>query len=125
MNNQLHAVAARRQSHARASYEQPSEYGGSLTLLSSVAERVSHGGHAVPDAVVRRRFAAGLENFENLYKVLVDAWVLYDNAGEEPRQHAEAIAIANNTALVTVIDGQIVRVHPRLPANDDHGDHRK
>jgi hypothetical protein len=33
---------------------------------------------------VRRRFTAGLENFENLYKPLVDAWVLYDNAGDEP-----------------------------------------
>ncbi len=52
--------------------------------IARVAERVSHGGHAVPDSVVRRRFAAGLENFENLYKPLVDAWVLYDNAGEEP-----------------------------------------
>ena len=52
--------------------------------IARVAERVSHGGHAVADAVVRRRFDAGLKNFENLYKPLVDAWVLYDNAGEEP-----------------------------------------
>jgi len=52
--------------------------------IARVAERVSHGGHSVPDSVVRRRFAAGLENFENLYKPLVDAWVLYDNASEEP-----------------------------------------
>ena len=52
--------------------------------IARVAERVGHGGHAVPDAVVRRRFAAGLENFDSLYKPLVDAWVLYDNASEEP-----------------------------------------
>ncbi|HYQ00462.1 MAG TPA: zeta toxin family protein [Polyangiaceae bacterium] len=52
--------------------------------IACVAERVSYGGYAVPDSVVRRRFTAGLENFENLYKPLVDAWVLYDNAGEEP-----------------------------------------
>jgi len=52
--------------------------------LARVAERVRHGGHQVPDSVVRRRFTAGLKNFETLYKPLVDAWVLYDNAGDEP-----------------------------------------
>ena len=54
------------------------------SALARVAERVGHGGHSVPDAVVRRRFAAGLENFEKVYKSLVDDWGLYDNAGEEP-----------------------------------------
>lgn len=49
-----------------------------------VTERVAHGGHFVPDAVVRRRFAAGKANFESLYKALVDAWVLYDNSGDQP-----------------------------------------
>ncbi len=32
------------------------------------------------------------------------------------RQRAQAIATANNTALVTVIDGEIVRVHPKPSA---------
>ena len=81
-------------SYARWIREWRSEgYGVSLWFLAlpspeaaiaRVAERVGHGGHAVPDAVVRRRFAAGLLNFEKLYKPLVDAWVLYDNAGHEP-----------------------------------------
>ncbi len=52
--------------------------------LSRVAERVRQGGHGVPDEVVRRRFLAGRENFETLYKPLVDEWVHYDNAGTEP-----------------------------------------
>jgi predicted ABC-type ATPase len=52
--------------------------------LSRVAERVRQGGHDVPDDVVRRRFASGLENFESLYKPLVDKWLLYDNSGQEP-----------------------------------------
>ena len=52
--------------------------------IARVAERVGHGGHAVPDAVVRRRLAAGMKNFENVYKSLVDDWALYDNAGQEP-----------------------------------------
>jgi len=35
------------------------------------------------------------------------------------RQRAEAIAIANNTALVTVVDGKIVRAHPKQIANGE------
>jgi predicted ABC-type ATPase len=52
--------------------------------LSRVAERVRQGGHDVPEEVVRRRFASGLENFEILYKPIVDKWLLYDNSGPEP-----------------------------------------
>jgi predicted ABC-type ATPase len=51
--------------------------------ISRVAERVRQGGHHVPDDVVRRRFAAGRENFETLHKPLVDEWILYDNTDRE------------------------------------------
>jgi hypothetical protein len=33
------------------------------------------------------------------------------------RQRAEAIALATNTALVTIVDGEIVRLHPKHDAN--------
>jgi predicted ABC-type ATPase len=49
-----------------------------------VAGRVRQGGHDIPEGVIRRRFAAGRSNFERLYRDVVDDWVLYDNAGEEP-----------------------------------------
>jgi predicted ABC-type ATPase len=52
--------------------------------ISRVAERVRQGGHDVPEEVVRRRFLAGLENFDQIYKPLVDEWLHYDNAGSEP-----------------------------------------
>ena len=52
--------------------------------MSRVAERVRQGGHAVPEDVVRRRFVSGRENFEILYKPIVDKWLLYDNSGQEP-----------------------------------------
>lgn len=52
--------------------------------ISRVRTRVEQGGHDVPEAVIRRRFAAGLKNFHALYKRLVDAWDLYDNAEAEP-----------------------------------------
>jgi predicted ABC-type ATPase len=52
--------------------------------ISRVRERVAQGGHFVPDAVVRRRFEAGWRNFEEVYKSLVDGWLLYDNSDEQP-----------------------------------------
>lgn len=53
--------------------------------VARVAERVRQGGHAVPDAVIRRRFASGLRNFLALYKSLADDWVLFDSAESPPR----------------------------------------
>ena len=52
--------------------------------LARVAQRVLQGGHDIPPDTVRRRFAAGLHNFEHLYAPLVDAWALYDNTGSVP-----------------------------------------
>lgn len=52
--------------------------------IARVAQRVKQGGHDIPEAVIRRRFAAGLANFEHLYAPRVDAWALYDNSGEQP-----------------------------------------
>jgi len=52
--------------------------------IDRVAERVRQGGHNVPGDVIRRRFAAGIRNFEQVYRDAVDAWAMYDNAGDEP-----------------------------------------
>ena len=52
--------------------------------VARVSARVAHGGHAIPEAVIRRRFATGLHNFHKLYKVLVDSWTHYDNSGQSP-----------------------------------------
>ncbi len=52
--------------------------------IERVATRVSQGGHAIPEDVIRRRFEAGWRNFTSLYRTLVDAWQVYDNAGGEP-----------------------------------------
>ncbi len=54
------------------------------TAIARVASRVRQGGHDVPETVIRRRFTAGLENFNRLYKGAVDDWVLYDNTGAKP-----------------------------------------
>lgn len=52
--------------------------------IARVKFRVRQGGHNVPEDVIRRRFAAGLKNFEQFYMPRVDAWVRYDNSGDEP-----------------------------------------
>jgi predicted ABC-type ATPase len=54
------------------------------TAIARVGERVRQGGHDVPNEIIRRRFKAGLRNFHELYKPLVDAWALYDNSGDRP-----------------------------------------
>ena len=54
-----------------------------------VAQRVLEGGHDVPEAVIRKRFDAGWRNFEQLYRDLVDGWILYDNLGDEPKRLVE------------------------------------
>jgi predicted ABC-type ATPase len=48
--------------------------------IERVAQRVKQGGHYIPDAVIRRRFAQGLHYFHTLYKPLVDTWTEIDNA---------------------------------------------
>lgn len=52
--------------------------------VARVAQRVKQGGHNIPEPVIRRRFVAGVENFEQNYAPIVDAWALYDNSGSEP-----------------------------------------
>jgi predicted ABC-type ATPase len=52
--------------------------------MARVAARVAQGGHDVPEDIIRRRYSSGFRNFENIYKDLVDAWILYDNSGSIP-----------------------------------------
>lgn len=52
--------------------------------VARVQQRVRQGGHDIPEAVIRRRFSAGLSNFHLHYAPAVDAWALYNNAGEVP-----------------------------------------
>lgn len=54
------------------------------SAIARVAERVRQGGHDIPENIIRRRFAAGLRNFQDHYRPLVDTWALYDNSGERP-----------------------------------------
>jgi len=53
--------------------------------IARVESRVAQGGHAVPEPVIRRRFDAGLRNFDIIYRKIVSSWSVYDNAGQTPK----------------------------------------
>jgi hypothetical protein len=56
--------------------------------LSRVKERVSRGGHDVPEPVIRRRFDRSMENFLLHYRPLAEVWTLFDNSGKTPKMIA-------------------------------------
>jgi predicted ABC-type ATPase len=59
--------------------------------IARVHQRVKAGGHNVPEETIRRRFAAGLRNYENIYKPIVDERVLYDNSFTTPNLIEEGV----------------------------------
>ena len=52
--------------------------------IERVKARVAQGGHSVPEDIIRRRYQAGLHNFIQIYRELVDTCLVYDNSGEQP-----------------------------------------
>ncbi len=53
--------------------------------LRRIAARVKQGGHSVPRRDVLRRFTRSRNNFEKHYRLLADAWSVYDNSGRTPK----------------------------------------
>jgi predicted ABC-type ATPase len=51
--------------------------------ISRVAQRVKQGGHNVPEAVIRRRYQAGLDKF-SFYAEQVNDWALFNNDDNFP-----------------------------------------
>ncbi|MBI2298027.1 MAG: zeta toxin family protein [Armatimonadetes bacterium] len=64
-----------------------------------VRHRVADGGHAVPEADVRRRYANGMRNLLEIYRPTADRWRVYDNS-DSP-----------SLRLVVESEGGIVTVH--------------
>lgn len=62
------------------------------TCLARIAARVSGGGHAVPEADVRRRFVRGAANFAS-YAGAVSRWTILDTRLAEPRPVASGTPI--------------------------------
>ena len=53
--------------------------------LARVRRRVAQGGHGLPEATIRRRFARSAGYFERHYKGLVDEWYVWDSLEDEFR----------------------------------------
>ncbi len=51
--------------------------------IKRVELRVKHGGHYIPEDVIRRRFERGLMNL-NKYQIAVDEWKIWDTSHGEP-----------------------------------------
>ena len=49
------------------------------TAIERVRQRVTMGGHHVPDDIIRRRFHASWHNFQNFYRDLVDEWEIWES----------------------------------------------
>jgi predicted ABC-type ATPase len=75
--------------------------------LSRVKERISRGGHDVPEAVIRRRFDRSMRNFLFHYRSLAKMWTLFDNSGEIPNviafQRDETIRIIDRSAYSELV----------------------
>ena len=56
-------------------------------VVARVARRVAAGGHAIPEADVRRRFQRGRPMFEGVYKPLVDRWYHWTSDDQGLRLH--------------------------------------
>jgi len=69
--------------------------------MERVAERVSKGGHNIPQDIIVRRYYEGIYNLFNIYMSIVDTWVLVNNS-ETPRSiiasggKDQELAIVNN-----------------------------
>jgi len=50
--------------------------------VKRVETRVKEGGHDIPEKVIRRRYENGLNNFFNIFRLLVNDWMFIENSGE-------------------------------------------
>jgi predicted ABC-type ATPase len=78
--------------------------------VERVANRVQQGGHNVPDADVRRRFASGLRNLFHLYRPRLDVWWMLDACCLPPALIAaeeDGVFTANQADLFDQIQRQV------------------
>lgn len=69
--------------------------------IERVAERVSKGGHDIPNDTIFRRYWAGLKNLFNIYMSIVDTWILVDNS-KTPRSIVATGGKHQNTIIENI-----------------------
>jgi len=70
--------------------------------VARVKARVSAGGHAVEESVVRRRYTRGIKNFLNLYSPIAAQWSVLDNSSINPPQ----LVVRGSMGTVSAVAGQ-------------------
>ena len=65
--------------------------------IERVAQRVSNGGHDIPEADIRRRFKRGIHNLLKLYLPICDSTLVFNNT------HGEAIFVADHEISEDII----------------------
>ncbi len=84
--------------------------------VQRVADRVRLGGHDVREAIIRRRYDAGLRNFFALYQPLGTTWRMYDNSNDTGTR----LIAAGRYNTITQIDD--IAIRQRLNKEYRHGD---
>ena len=74
-----------------------------LMAINRVAERVSLGGHNIPEDVIERRYYRGIKNLINLYIPICDNWLVFDNMDTD----AEIIAKGSMLVGESIINNDI------------------
>ena len=81
-----------------------------------VRQRVTKGGHNIPDEIQQRRFQRGIRNLAERYRPLVHYWRLYDNTGQHPHLVAEEmdgiLTVTDATRLAFIERAANVRFMP-------------
>lgn len=72
--------------------------------IQRVAQRVSNGGHGIPEEVIRRRFKRGIDNLLNLYLPICDSVTIWNNTKGEAQLIAKQTA---ENAQLVVLDQNI------------------
>ncbi len=86
-----------------------------------VRQRVTKGGHNIPDDVQQRRFHLGIRNLAELYRPLIDYWRLYDNTGSQPHLVVEeedsCLRVLDATRLAFIEQSASIRIMPDQPTS--------
>ena len=72
--------------------------------IRRVAQRVSEGGHNIPEATIRRRYRAGIKNLFNIYMPVTDYWMIYDSGDIN---YGKKIAVGTRNETKTIYDALI------------------
>ncbi len=80
--------------------------------IKRVAERVQHGGHNIPEDIIRRRYVAGINNLVRLFMPEVDYWAIYDNS-EQSRCKIASGKKKSNADIFNIESFQKIKAYVR------------